>query len=68
MTTPRLMILGASTRAAAQSAVRAGFQPVCADHFADEDLFEVAEVLPLSGYPHGLLASAGASRRTPPAR
>jgi predicted ATP-grasp superfamily ATP-dependent carboligase len=58
MTTPRLMILGASTRAAAQSAVRAGFQPVCADHFADEDLFEVAEVLPLSDYPHGLLASA----------
>jgi uncharacterized protein len=58
MTTPRLMIFGASTRAAAQSAARAGFQPVCADHFADEDLFEVAEVLPLSDYPHGLLASA----------
>jgi predicted ATP-grasp superfamily ATP-dependent carboligase len=52
------MIFGASTRAAAQSAVRAGFQPVCADHFADEDLFEVAEVLPLSDYPHGLIASA----------
>jgi len=52
------MIFGASTRAAAQSAARAGFQPVCADHFADEDLFEVAEVLPLSDYPHGLLASA----------
>ncbi len=52
------MILGASTRAAAQSAARAGFQPVCADHFADEDLYEAAEVLPLSGYPHGLLKSA----------
>ncbi len=52
------MIFGASTRAAAQSAARAGFEPVCADHFADEDLFEVAEVLPLSDYPHGLLASA----------
>jgi uncharacterized protein len=58
MKTPRLMIFGASTRGAAQSAARAGFQAVCADHFADEDLFEVAEVLPLSDYPHGLLASA----------
>ena len=47
----RLMIFGASTRAAAQSAVRAGFRPVCADHFADQDLYELAEVLPLSRYP-----------------
>jgi uncharacterized protein len=52
------MIFGASTRAAAQSAVRAGFEPICADHFADEDLFEVAEVLPLSRYPQGLVAAA----------
>jgi uncharacterized protein len=59
MTPEPLMIFGASTRAAAQSAVRAGFRPLCADHFADEDLYELAEVLPLSGYPQGLIDAAG---------
>jgi predicted ATP-grasp superfamily ATP-dependent carboligase len=55
----RLLILGASTRAAAQSAVRAGLQPICADLFADEDLREIAEVLPITGrYPHGLAEAA----------
>ena len=44
-TRPRLLILGCSTRAAAWSAVRAGFFPVCADEFGDEDLRQVAEVL-----------------------
>ena len=44
---PRLLILGCSTRAAAWSAVRAGFFPVCADEFGDEDLRQVAEVLPI---------------------
>jgi predicted ATP-grasp superfamily ATP-dependent carboligase len=53
-----LMIFGASTRAAAQSAVRADFRPFCADHFADEDLYELARVLPLSRYPQGLVAAA----------
>ncbi|HEY1861268.1 MAG TPA: ATP-grasp domain-containing protein [Gemmataceae bacterium] len=33
-----LLIFGASTRAAAFSAMRAGFQPRCADLFADADL------------------------------
>jgi predicted ATP-grasp superfamily ATP-dependent carboligase len=54
-----LMIFGASTRAAAHSAVRAGFRPLCADHFADEDLYELAEVLPLTRYPQGLIEAAG---------
>jgi predicted ATP-grasp superfamily ATP-dependent carboligase len=58
MQADRVMIFGASTRAAAQSAARAGLRPICADHFADEDLFEFAEVLPLSLYPHGLLRAA----------
>ncbi|HAW26563.1 MAG TPA: ATP-dependent carboligase, partial [Planctomycetaceae bacterium] len=40
-----LLIVGASTRAAACSAVRAGFQPVCADQFADRDLRAVSEVV-----------------------
>jgi predicted ATP-grasp superfamily ATP-dependent carboligase len=55
----RVMIFGASTRAAAQSAVRAGLRPICADRFADEDLFELAEVLPLARYPHGLIEVSG---------
>src|SRR5580700_5215505 len=61
MTHEPLMVFGASTRAAAQSAVRAGFRPLCADHFADEDLYELAEVLPLSRYPQGLVAAASSA-------
>lgn len=38
-----LLIVGASTRAAADSAVRAGYRPVCVDQFADHDLCEIAE-------------------------
>lgn len=53
---PRLLIVGASTRAAAWSAVRAGLQPVCVDVFADEDLRQVAEVLSVADYPHSLPA------------
>jgi uncharacterized protein len=51
---PALLIVGASTRAAAQSAVRAGFRPACADLFADEDLRAIAQVLPIADYPHDL--------------
>jgi len=36
-----LLILGASCRAAAFSALRAGFRPRCADYFADRDLAAV---------------------------
>jgi len=39
-----LLILGASCRAAAFSALRAGFLPRCADHFADRDLAAVCRV------------------------
>ena len=53
-TSQRLLIVGASARAAAHSAVRAGLQPVCADMFLDEDLQAVAQVLPLDDYPRGL--------------
>ena len=44
---PRVLILGASTRAAAYSALRAGFEPVCVDQFADSDLRAIAEVHPV---------------------
>lgn len=50
----RLLIIGGSTRAAAWSAVRAGFQPVCADLFADLDTTEIAELVPVQDYPESL--------------
>ena len=54
----RLLIVGASARAAAHSALRAGLRPVGCDLFADEDLRAVADVLPLEQYPYGLAAAA----------
>jgi len=52
----RLIILGASARAAAFSAVRAGFLPTACDLFGDEDLRQVALFERLPGtYPHGFL-------------
>ena len=49
-----LLIVGASTRSAAHSAVRAGIKPVCADLFLDEDLRAVADVCRVSKFPHSL--------------
>src|SRR5689334_14727026 len=50
-----LAIVGASTRAAAASAVRAGFQPLAADLFADADLRQIATATRIRPYPEGLL-------------
>ncbi len=47
LTRPRVLILGASTRAAAFSAWRAGYEPVCVDQFADADLCAMTEVHPV---------------------
>lgn len=49
-----LAIVGASTRSAAASAVRAGFQPLAADLFADADLRAIATATRISPYPEGL--------------
>ena len=54
MTQP-LAIVGASTRAAAASAVRAGYQPITADLFADADLRRIATATRITPYPDGLL-------------
>ncbi|MCA9099411.1 MAG: hypothetical protein KDA36_13535, partial [Planctomycetaceae bacterium] len=62
---PRLLILGASTRAAAWSAWRAGYQPVCVDLFLDLDLRAVAEVHPLDSYPAGFPAAVADLPPTP---
>jgi predicted ATP-grasp superfamily ATP-dependent carboligase len=48
-----LAIVGASTRSAAASAVRAGFQALAADLFADADLRRIATATRISPYPAG---------------
>lgn len=49
----RIAIVGASVRAAAQSALRAGYSPVAADLFADADLYEVCPATRIANYPDG---------------
>ncbi len=52
-----LLLFGASARAAAFSALRAGLSPWCADLFADSDLTRLCPTLaiPAAGYPRGFL-------------
>ncbi len=52
-----LIIIGASARAAAQSAIRAGYSPWCIDLFADRDLQAIAPVkrCPRELWPQGIL-------------
>src|SRR5258706_15155917 len=52
-----IIIAGASTRAAAFSALRAGLEPYCFDLFADADLAARCPVVKLdaAAYPHNLL-------------
>jgi len=49
-----IAIVGASVRAAAASAVRAGYEVRAADVFADADLARVAQATAVSPYPQGL--------------
>ncbi|MSQ96576.1 MAG: ATP-grasp domain-containing protein [Gemmataceae bacterium] len=62
-----VIILGASTRAAAVSARRAGWTPWCADLFADADLQRIATVrkVPIDAYPHGLLEALADAPQAP---
>lgn len=53
MSDSEVLIIGASVRAAAASARRAGYGVVAADLFGDTDLIEVAEFHPISEYPAG---------------
>lgn len=62
---PTVLILGASVRAAAQSALRAGFKPWAADLFADADLCAVANARQVEHYPHGLAAAAASAPAAP---
>jgi predicted ATP-grasp superfamily ATP-dependent carboligase len=55
MSSPNLLIVGASARAAAFSALRAGLRPWCVDLFADCDLQQRCAITRLTGrYPEGL--------------
>ena len=60
-----LLIVGASGRAAAASAIRAGYTPFVIDLFGDEDTRRLCPVLtcPLESYPHGFIERA---TRVPP--
>ena len=56
-----LLILGASARAAAFSALRAGFRPVCGDLFADADLAADCPATAIERYPAELADVASAA-------
>lgn len=67
MSTPRpsLILLGASVRAAAQSACRAGYAPYGVDLFADEDLRRLAATQVCTDYPNGLVPLLEAAPQAP---
>jgi len=54
----KLLIIGASCRAAATSATAAGWQVFAADMFADEDLAAICCVEQVKNYPAGLIDAA----------
>ena len=56
MNDKRLLIVGASVRAAAFSARRSGFDPECADLFADADLTALCNAVAVANYPDDLQA------------
>ncbi len=62
-----ILIVGASGRAAAASAMRAGFEPHVIDLFADADTMRLCPttVCPFADYPHGLIALANAAPPMP---
>jgi len=62
---PPLVILGASTRAAAFSALGGGLAPICGDLFADADLAARCPVTAVDNYPAGLAAVADAATAGP---
>ncbi len=66
-TAPHLIIFGASTRAAAFSAIRAGLRPWCGDLFADADLQAKCPVtaIPPELYPEGFAALAESAPEVP---
>ncbi|MEX2173047.1 MAG: ATP-grasp domain-containing protein [Pirellulaceae bacterium] len=62
---PRLTILGASARAAAFSAARAGFEPYAIDLFADRDLAQRCPAVRIERYPRDFLRALAAAPEAP---
>jgi uncharacterized protein len=60
-----LVILGASVRGAAQSAIRAGMSPSGIDLFADEDLRAACPAMRIGRYPSEFLRALAAAPRAP---
>ncbi|HEY2841935.1 MAG TPA: ATP-grasp domain-containing protein [Pirellulales bacterium] len=61
----KLLILGASVRAAAFSALAAGLEPICGDAFADADLRQACQATVATPYPTGLIEIAHAAQPGP---
>ncbi|QDU96467.1 ATP-grasp domain-containing protein [Lignipirellula cremea] len=62
---PPLLILGASARAAAQSALRGGFRPFALDMFGDADLQACCPAVRVANYPQGLEYAACQAPESP---
>lgn len=60
-----LIVLGASVRALAFSAVRAGFQPLAFDLFADRDLAALCPAVRLSQYPRDFITALATTPNVP---
>ncbi|MBI2993033.1 MAG: ATP-grasp domain-containing protein [Gammaproteobacteria bacterium] len=67
MVQPELIVIGASARAAAFSAARAGFSPWWIDQFGDADLREAfpGRRVPPRDYPRGIVDAIDAAPRAP---
>jgi hypothetical protein len=63
--TERIVIVGASVRAASASAVRAGFDVTAADLFAHEDLCRIAGAAQIDNCPFGFVGWLQALSPTP---
>lgn len=62
---PNLIILGASARAAAQSAVASGYQPSSLDLFGDADLRQLGPVTQIVRYPAEFLPALARAPQAP---
>lgn len=60
-----ILIVGASARSAAVSAIRSGLRPTCLDMFADDDLQRISETQRVEDYPRGITSQ---SERISPCR
>jgi predicted ATP-grasp superfamily ATP-dependent carboligase len=60
-----LILLGASVRAAAFSALRAGFAPHAIDLFADRDLTAICPAVKIARYPRDFLSALAAAPQAP---